>query len=101
MTVPEWKRKLAVVSWFVGLFALRAALMGPPYARASIRYCTETTASLTVVWTSNLTFDYAGGCGALFARHLAVVKYTATICGAIMILYGAVTLLRHGLDGSQ
>ena len=98
MTVPKWQRRFAVLSWFLGVFALRAALLGPPYFRASIRYCTETTGSLTVVWTSALTFDYAGGCGALFARHLWVVKYTTTACGAVLTVYGTVTLFRHWLS---
>ncbi|MEZ3142570.1 hypothetical protein [Halobaculum sp. MBLA0143] len=101
MSSPERRRikQFAVVSLIVGLFSLRAALLGPPYAVFSIRYCTETTGSLTVVWTADLTFDYAGGCGALFARHLYAVKYVTTTCGAIMTLYGAVMLFRHGLPG--
>lgn len=98
MTIPEWRRKLGVLSLFVGVFALRAALLRPSYARHSIRYCTETTGSLTVVWTANLTFDYTGGCGALFAMHLDMVKYTTTVCGVILTAYGAVTLFRHGVE---
>ena len=96
MTVPEWKQKLAVVSLFVGGFTLRASLSSPP-SKYVISQCSKRQI-IAVVWTARLTLDYTG-CGFTSLMDAFEVFYLMTACGAIMTLYGAVILFRHGLPG--
>ncbi|MEZ3142573.1 hypothetical protein [Halobaculum sp. MBLA0143] len=89
-------KQFAVVSLIVGVFALRAALSNPP---AGVLHGGCLSESEPVTWTRGLTLDFYQQCSMTYAEHAVVIYQTMVVCGAIMTLYGAVILFRHGLPG--
>lgn len=103
MTISRWKQQFAVLSLFVGLFSLRATLFQSfrPYGGRSQTGCQGWTYE-KITWQSDFTLEfYERGCSAFVADAAAPVFITVTACGAIMTLYGAVTLFRHGLPNTE
>ena len=99
MSSSEWRRtkQFAVVSLIVGLFSLRAALADPP-GRGLYSAC-QGWQYQKVTWRPDLTLEFfTRGCYAP-ADNARVIFVVVTACGAIMTLYGAVILFRHGLPG--
>jgi hypothetical protein len=87
-------RQFAIVSLIIGAFSLRASLSSPP-SRYVIFQCSRNKL-ISVVWTPQLTLNYTG-CGYTSIMGPFEVFYMMTACGAVMTLYGAVILFRHGL----
>ena len=99
MTVPEWRRKLAIVALTTGLFSLRAALTHPPgpvlHAGCQGWYYDRVT------WRPDLTLDFYEKRCYGHADSAVIVFSLVTVCGVILTVYGTVTVFRHGVDGQQ
>lgn len=99
MTVPEWRRKLAVVALVTGLFGLRAALTHLPELFLPSAY--QGPRYDEVTWRADLTLGFSEkGCPAPADGALPIFL-AVTACSIVLTTYGAVTLFRHGLDGRQ
>ncbi|MEZ3142571.1 hypothetical protein [Halobaculum sp. MBLA0143] len=99
MTVPEWRRKLAIVALTTGLLSLRAALTHPP--GPVLQAGCQGWHYNPVTWRADLTLDFYDQECYGYADGALVVFSLVTACGVVLTAYGAVTLFRHGLDGSQ
>lgn len=87
-------KKVSVLTLAVGLFFLRAALANPPSGSLSVK-CPG--APYPVTWTERLTLDFYGRC-ATYAQDAGLIFVIVVACGAVLTLYGTVTLLGERVD---